>query len=428
MGMTITEKILAAHAGKKESHAGELVECKVDFVMGNDVTAPIAIKRLRENGITKVFDLDRIALVPSHFVPAKDIASAQQAKEVKEYAKEMNIKYYFEVGQGGIEHALLPELGLVLPGDVVIGADSHTCTYGALGAFSTGVGSTDLAYCMATGETWLKVPETMKFVFHGKLPKWVSSKDIILQVIGDITVDGALYRAMEFDGDTIHGLSMEARMTITNMAIEAGGKSGIISPDDVTLEYLRGRAKREFKCYYSDADAKYHSVRDYDATIMEPVVAWPWSPDNLHKVSESTHITVDQVVIGSCTNGRIEDLRIAAQILKGRKVNSNIKCIIFPATQNIWRQALKEGLIETLDAAGCIISPATCGPCLGGHMGVLASKERALTTTNRNFVGRIGHPDSEGYLASPAVAAATAITGRITHPEEIMGSKVEVTV
>ena len=419
MSMTITEKILAAHANKREVHAGDLVECKIDFAMGNDVTAPIAIKRLRENGIKTVFDKERIALVPSHFVPAKDIASAQQAKELKDYAKEMNIKYYFEVGQGGIEHALLPELGLVLPGDIVIGADSHTCTYGALGAFSTGVGSTDLAYCMATGETWLKVPETMKFVFHGKLPKWVSSKDIILQVIGDITVDGALYRAMEFDGDTIHNLSMEARMTITNMAIEAGGKSGIITPDDITLEYVNSRAKRKFKCYYGDADAKYHSVRDYDATKMEPMVAWPWSPDNLHKVSDSTHITVDQVVIGSCTNGRIEDLRIAAGILKGKKVNPNIRCIIFPATQNIWTQALKEGIIEILDDAGCIISPATCGPCLGGHMGVLASKERALTTTNRNFVGRIGHPDSEGYLASPAVAAATAITGRITHPEEI---------
>jgi len=420
MGMTITEKILAAHAGKKEAHAGELVECKVDFCMGNDVTAPIAVKRLRENGIKEVFDKERVAMVPSHFVPAKDINSAQQVQEVKDFSKEYGIKYFFEVGQGGIEHALLPENGLVLPGDIVIGADSHTCTYGALGVFSTGVGSTDLAYTMATGETWLKTPESMKFIFNGKLPKWVSSKDIILQVIGDVTVDGALYRAMEFAGDTIESLSLEARMTICNMAIEAGGKSGIIAPDAKTEDYVKSKAKRPYKFYASDPDATYCLVKEYDATKMEPVVAWPFQPDNIHTVSESSKISIDQVIIGSCTNGRIEDLRIAAGILKGRKVDKNLKVIIFPATQRIWTQALKEGLIEIFDAAGCIISPATCGPCLGGHMGILASKESAITTTNRNFVGRIGHPESKAYLASPAVAAASALTGRITHPAEVM--------
>jgi 3-isopropylmalate/(R)-2-methylmalate dehydratase large subunit len=420
MGMTITEKILAAHAGKASVTPGELVECNVDFVMGNDVTAPIAIKRLRENGIREVFDKERIALVPSHFVPAKDINSAQQVQEVKDFANEYGVKYFFEVGQGGIEHALLPENGLVLPGDIVIGADSHTCTYGAIGAFSTGVGSTDLAYCMATGMTWLKVPETMKFVFKGKLPKWVSSKDIILQVIGDIGVDGALYRAMEFEGDTISDLSVEARMTISNMAIEAGGKSGIIAPDAKTEEYVKSRAKRPYMFYQSDPDAKYCFVKEYDATKLEPVVAWPFLPDNIHKVSDSTHVKVDQVIIGSCTNGRIEDLRIAANILKGRKVDKSLKVIVYPATQAIWTMALKEGLIEIFNDAGCIISPATCGPCLGGHMGILSSKETAITTTNRNFVGRIGHPESKAYLASPAVAAASALTGRITHPAEVM--------
>jgi len=420
MGMTITEKILAAHAGKESVVPGELVECKIDFCMGNDVTAPIAVKRLRDNGIDKVFDKERVALVPSHFVPAKDINSAQQVQEVKDFAKEYGIKYFFEVGQGGIEHALLPEQGLVLPGDIVIGADSHTCTYGALGAFSTGVGSTDLAYCMATGMTWLKVPETMKFVFNGEMPKWVSSKDIILQVIGDVTVDGALYRAMEFDGSTIHNLSAEARMTICNMAIEAGGKSGIITPDATIEEYVKPRAKRPYKFYTSDSDAKYCLVKEYDATKLEPVVAWPFAPDNIHTVSESSHISVDQVIIGSCTNGRMEDLRIAASILKGRKVNKNLKVIVFPATQTIWTQALKEGLIEIFNDSGCIISPATCGPCLGGHMGILASKETAITTTNRNFVGRVGHPESKAYLASPAVAAASALTGHITHPAEVM--------
>lgn len=420
MGMTITEKILAAHAGKESVVPGELVECKIDFCMGNDVTAPIAVKRLRDNGIDKVFDKERVALVPSHFVPAKDINSAQQVQEVKDFAKEYDIKYFFEVGQGGIEHALLPEQGLVLPGDIVIGADSHTCTYGALGAFSTGVGSTDLAYCMATGMTWLKVPETMKFVFNGEMPKWVSSKDIILQVIGDVTVDGALYRAMEFDGSTIHNLSAEARMTICNMAIEAGGKSGIITTDATIEEYVKPRAKRPYKFYTSDSDAKYCLVKEYDATKLEPVVAWPFAPDNIHTVSESSHISIDQVIIGSCTNGRMEDLRIAASILKGRKVNKNLKVIVFPATQTIWTQALKEGLIEIFNDSGCIISPATCGPCLGGHMGILASKETAITTTNRNFVGRVGHPESKAYLASPAVAAASALTGYITHPAEVM--------
>ena len=422
MGMTITEKILAAHSGKTEVRPGELLECSVDFVMGNDVTAPIAIKRLRENGITDVFNKDRVALVASHFVPAKDINSAQQVQEVKDFSKEFDITHWYDAGTGGIEHALLPEKGLVLPGDIVIGADSHTCTYGALGAFSTGVGSTDLAYSMATGETWLKVPESMKFIFKGQLPKWVSSKDIILTVIGDVGVDGALYRAMEFDGDTIHNLSMEARMTITNMAIEAGGKSGIIVPDQITDDYVKPKAQRPYKMYNSDADAKYCFVKEYDSTKLEPVVACPFLPSNVKKVTELTNIHIDQVVIGSCTNGRIEDLRIAAGILKGHKIAKGMKCIIFPATQSIWTNALKEGLIEIFDASGCIISPATCGPCLGGHMGILASKESAVTTTNRNFVGRIGHPESKGYLASPAVAAASAITGRITHPAEIMGA------
>jgi len=419
MGHTITEKIIADHAGRKEVFPGELVSAKIDLAMANDVTAPLSIKTLEKYGIDKVFDKNKIALVLSHFVPAKDIKSAEQAKVVRDFAKKHEIKWFFGEGEG-IEHTLLPENGIVVPGDLVVGADSHTCTYGGIGAFSTGVGSTDLAYAMATGEIWLKVPESMKFMFYGKLNKWVSGKDLILYTIGQIGVDGALYRAMEFDGEAIRSLDISQRLTIANMAIEAGGKSGIVSPDEKTLEYVEKRAKKPYKIYQSDTDASYIESYEWDASSIEPMVAWPYLPSNVHPVSESTHINIDQAFIGSCTNGRIEDLRIAAGILKGKKVHPYTRCIVIPASKNVYLQAMHEGLIDIFIEAGCAVSTSTCGPCLGGHMGILAKGERCISTSNRNFPGRMGHPQSEAYLANPAVVAASAVMGRIAHPEEVM--------
>ncbi len=422
MGMTITEKILAAHAGKERVTPGELVNCRLDLVLANDITAPVAINEFEKLGLDRVFDPTRVVLVPDHFTPNKDIKSAEQSKRVREFARKFGIANYFEVGRMGIEHCLLPEQGLVVPGDCVIGADSHTCTYGALGAFATGVGSTDLAAGMATGECWFKVPESMKFVFHGKLRPWVTGKDLILHCIADIGVDGARYRSMEFTGDAIKALSLEGRLTMCNMAIEAGAKNGIVSPDEKTQLYIKERAKRPYRFYTSDPDAHYVEVRQYDASLIEPQVAFPHLPENARPVSEAQGVAIDQVVIGSCTNGRIEDLRIAAYILKGRKVHPNIRLIVIPGTQEIYLQALREGLLEIFVEAGGAVSTPTCGPCLGGHMGILAKGERALATTNRNFVGRMGHPESEVYLAGPAVAAASAVTGCITHPKEVVGS------
>lgn len=419
MGMTITQKILADHAGKKSVEPGELINCKVDIVLGNDVTAPVAISEFEKLGQEEVYDRDKVVLVPDHFAPNKDIKSAEQCRLMREFARSKGIKNYFEIGQMGIEHCLLPEQGLVLPGDVIIGADSHTCTYGALGAFATGVGSTDMAAAMATGEAWFKVPETIKMVYYGKLPAWVGGKDLILHTIGDIGVDGARYMAMEFTGEAITALSMDNRFTMANMAIEAGGKNGIIAPDDITEAYVRKRARRPYRFYQSDPDATYHEVREYDVSTLEPVVAFPHLPENTRRVSEAQGVKLDQVVIGSCTNGRLEDLQIAASVLKGRKVHPEMRVIVFPGTQQILLEAMRRGYIETFIEAGAIVSTPTCGPCLGGHMGILAKGERALATTNRNFVGRMGHPQSEVYLASPAVAAASAITGEITPPWQV---------
>ena len=417
--MTITEKILAAHAGVKTVSAGELINAKVDLILANDITAPIAIQEFKKTGAKHVFNKDRIALIPDHFTPQKDIKAAEQCKLLKQFSKEQDISLYFEVGRMGIEHAFLPEQGLVGPGDLVIGADSHTCTYGALGAFATGVGSTDAAAAMATGECWFKVPESMKFIYFGKLNKWVSGKDLILHTIGDIGVDGALYKAIEFEGEAIRTLPMSGRLTMCNMAIEAGGKNGIIVPDAITEEYVKGRAKRPYTLYTSDSDAHYIEIREYDCSSIPLTVACPHLPSNTKPATELSHITIDQVVVGSCTNGRIEDLRETAQILKGRKVNPNVRMIIFPATQQIYKQAMKEGLLDIFIDAEAVVSTPTCGPCLGGHMGILARGERALATTNRNFVGRMGHPESEVYLSNPAVAAATAVLGKIGTPEEL---------
>jgi len=420
MPMTITEKILAKHAGLKEVMPGQLINAKVDISLGNDITAPIAIKEFKSAGGKKVFNKNKVVLVPDHFTPNKDIKSAEQCKILREFAKEQKLTHYFEGGEVGIEHALLPEQGIVVSGDVVIGADSHTCTYGALGAFATGVGSTDLAACMITGEAWFKVPESMKFIFKGKLNKWVDGKDLILYTIGDIGVDGALYRAMEFCGSVIDRLSMDSRLSMCNMAIEAGGKNGIIVPDKITKAYVDKRAERPYKFYTSDEDAVYCDVREYDCSKIEPQVAFPNLPENTRNITDVGNISIDQVVIGSCTNGRMEDLRIAAKILRGKKVAHYMRLIVIPATPLIYKQAMEEGLFEIYLKAGAIISPPTCGPCLGGHMGILAAGERALATTNRNFVGRMGHPKSEVYLANPAVAAATAIKGRIAHPDEVV--------
>ncbi|KPJ64542.1 3-isopropylmalate dehydratase [candidate division KD3-62 bacterium DG_56] len=419
MGQTITQKILAAHAGRDQVRPGEFIIVRPDFLVANDITAPLAIKECDRMGAERVFDPDRIALVPDHYVPNRDIRSAQQAKAMRDFARAQNIKYYFEVGHMGIEHALVPDQGLVGPGDVVIGADSHTCTYGAVGAFSTGVGSTDFAAAMALGEIWLMVPESIKFELTGTLDTWVSGKDLILHIIGLIGVDGARYKAMEFAGEVIAALPMADRFTMCNMAIEAGGKSGIIAPDQTTLAYVDARAQRPYQLYASDPDAEYTEVRQIDCSKVEPTVAVPHLPENAKPVSEVRDVAIDQAVIGSCTNGRIEDLRIAAGILKGRQVDPRVRLIVIPATQEVYLQAVREGLVETFVDAGGAVSTPTCGPCLGGHMGVLAEGERAIATTNRNFVGRMGHPKSEVYLASPAVAAASAVLGRIASPKEL---------
>ena len=419
MGYTITEKILMAHTGLKKISAGQLINARVDIALGNDVTAPIAINEFKKAGGRKVFNKNKVALVLDHFTPNKDINSAQQCKFVREFAAKQKITHFYEGGNVGIEHALLPEQGIVLPGDLVIGADSHTCTYGALGAFATGVGSTDLAAAMLTGELWLKVPQSMKFIIFGSLKKWVSGKDLILHIIGRIGVDGALYKAMEFTGETISKLPMADRLSMANMAIEAGAKNGIFVPDRITEEYVKKRAKRDYKFYSSDADAVYSDIIEIDAGKIEPQVAFPHLPSNVKGISKAGKVKIDQALIGSCTNGRIEDLRIAAQILKSRKAASNVRLIIVPATPAIYKQALKEGLIEIFMNANAIISPPSCGACLGGHMGILAEGERAIATTNRNFVGRMGHTKSEVYLASPAVAAASAVLGRIASPEEL---------
>jgi len=419
MGMTITERILAAHAGLKTVAPGELVEVKVDLVLANDITAPLALKEFRKAGAKKVFDRDKVVLVPDHFAPNKDVPSAEQCRMLREFAQEQGISHYFEVGEMGIEHALLPEQGLVLPGDVVVGADSHTCTYGALGAFATGVGSTDAAAAMISGMAWFKVPKTIKFVYRGKLQPWVGGKDLILYTIKDIKVDGASYKAMEFSGEAIETLPMADRFSMCNMAIEGGGKNGIIVPDRITEEYVKGRAKRSYQFYMSDSAAHYCETREYDVSRIEPQVAFPFLPENCKGVSEVGNIPIDQAVIGSCTNGRIEDLRIAAHVLKGRKVAPYVRLIIIPATQEVYRQAMREGLFEVFLDAKAVISTPTCGPCLGGYMGVLAKGEKAIATTNRNFVGRMGHKESEVYLSNPAVAAASAVLGRIGSPKEL---------
>jgi len=418
MGMTMTQKILAAHAGLDSVKPGQLIMAKLDLVLGNDITTPVAIREFNKIGTGKVFDKEKIAIVPDHFTPNKDIKSAEQCKCCREFANEMEIKNYFEVGQMGIEHALIPEKGLAVAGDVIIGADSHTCTYGALGAFSTGVGSTDMGAGMARGEAWFKVPEAIKFEITGEMGPWVSGKDVILHIIGMIGVDGALYKSMEFSGDGLKNLTMDDRFTIANMAIEAGAKNGIFAVDEKTVEYMKEHSDRNYKIYEPDEDAEYSKVIRIDLSKIRPTVSFPHIPDNTRTIDEVGDIKIDQVVIGSCTNGRISDLRAAAKVLKGRKVNKNVRAIIFPATQKIYLDAIREGLIEIFIEAGAVVSTPTCGPCLGGHMGVLAAGERAVSTTNRNFVGRMGHPESEVYLASPAVAAASAITGRISSPEE----------
>lgn len=419
MGMTMTQKILAAHAGLDSVKAGQLIEAKLDLVLGNDVTTPVAVKEFAKIGVDKVFDKEKVAIVPDHFTPNKDIKSAEHCKLIRGFAHDKDIKNYFEVGQMGIEHCLLPEKGLVVAGDVVIGADSHTCTYGALGAFSTGVGSTDMAVGMARGVAWFKVPSALKFVLKNKPAKWVSGKDIILHIIGMIGVDGALYKSMEFAGDGLQYLSMDDRFTIANMAIEAGGKNGIFPVDEKTLEYIKEHSSKTPVVYEADEDAEYDAVYEIDLSTLRPTVAFPHLPENTKTIDEAKGLEIDQVVIGSCTNGRISDMRIAAGILNGKKINPNIRVIVLPGTQNIWLQCVEEGLAKIFVEAGCAFSTPTCGPCLGGHMGILAKGERALSTTNRNFIGRMGHPESEVYLASPAVAAASAITGKITDPEDI---------
>jgi 3-isopropylmalate/(R)-2-methylmalate dehydratase large subunit len=427
MGMTITEKILASHAGKESVSSGELINVSIDIIMGHDLSIPLAIHEMEKVGAKNVFDPNKIILVPDHFTPNKDVKAAESCKRMREFAKRQKISHYYEVGRMGIAHALLPEKGLVVPGDVIVGGDSHTCSYGALGAFATGVGSTDLAAAMLMGSLWLKVPKSRKFVYHGKLPRWVDAKDLILYTIGDIGVDGALYEAMEFVGATIENLPMSGRLTMANMAVEAGAKNGIFAVDQITEEYLRNRAQRHYTIFRSDKDAVYAGVREYDVGSIEPQVAFPHSPANVKPVREAGDITVDQVVIGSCTNGRIEDFRIAAEVLRGNKVAPYVRLLIIPATQGVYHQAMNEGLFEIVLNANGAISTPTCGPCVGGHMGVLAKGERAVSTTNRNFIGRMGHLESEVYLTNPAVAAASAVKGKIAHPEEVIrgGSKAE---
>ena len=418
--MTLVEKILAAHTDKKKVSPGEFINVRVDLILANDITAPIAIREFQRIGVDRVFDPKKVVMVPDHFVPNKDIASAEQAKLMREFCYEQGV-IYFEVGQMGIEHVLLPEQGLVLPGDIVIGADSHTCTYGALGALATGMGSTDIAAAMATGDIWMKVPPTIKLIYHGSLGEWVGGKDLILFTIGDIGVDGALYSAMEFTGEAIDALSIDGRFTMANMAIEAGAKAGIFRVDNKTQLYIKSRAKRPYMVYEPDFDAEYSQVFEYDVSAIEPQVALPHSPANTKPISQVGDIEINQAVIGSCTNGRLEDLRLAARILKRKKVHPRVRCIILPGSQQVYLDALREGLIEIFITAGAAVSTPTCGPCLGGHMGVLADGERCISTTNRNFVGRMGSPKSEVYLANPAVAAASTITGKISSPEEVMG-------
>ncbi|SHM23541.1 3-isopropylmalate dehydratase large subunit [Halanaerobium congolense] len=420
MGMTMIEKILAAHSDQDQVKPGEIVNARVDMVLGNDITAPVAVKEFNKIGVDKVFDKERIALVPDHFAPNKDIKAAEQVKVVREFAQKHDITNYFEVGQMGIEHVLLPEKGLTLPGEIIIGADSHTCTYGALGALGTGVGSTDMAAAMATGKAWFKVPPTIKIVYSGELQPHVSGKDLILYTIGKIGVDGALYKAMEFTGEAIDNLSMDGRMTMSNMAIEAGGKAGLIAADEKTEAYLKDRAQREYTVVKPDQDAEYEQVIEIDVSQITPQVAFPSLPENTKGLDEiDEKIEIHQSVIGSCTNGRIEDLRAAAEIFKGQKVHKNLRCLVFPGTQAIYKQAMHEGLFDIFIDAGVAVSTPTCGPCLGGHMGILADGERAISTTNRNFVGRMGSTGSEVYLASPAVAAASAVKGYIAGPEEV---------
>jgi len=415
----MTQKILAAHAGLSEVKAGQLIEADLDLVLGNDITSPVAINEMKKFDTQTVFDKDKIALVMDHFIPNKDIKSAENCKCCRDFACRHEISNYFDVGQMGIEHALLPEKGLVVAGDAVIGADSHTCTYGALGAFSTGVGSTDMAAGMVTGKAWFKVPSALKFELVGKPNGWVSGKDVILHIIGMIGVDGALYKSMEFTGDGIKNLTMDDRFTICNMAIEAGGKNGIFPVDDLAVQYMKDHSKRDFTVYEADPDAEYDEVYTIDLSELKPTVAFPHLPENTKTIGSFGDIPVDQSVIGSCTNGRIDDMRIAARVMKGRKVAKNVRCIVIPATQEIYLQAMREGLLEIFIEAGAIVSTPTCGPCLGGYMGILAAGERCISTTNRNFVGRMGHVDSEVYLASPAIAAASAITGKISAPEEL---------
>ncbi|SFC83210.1 3-isopropylmalate dehydratase large subunit [Clostridium uliginosum] len=417
MGMTMTQKILAAHAGLDNVKAGQLIEANLDLVLGNDITTPVAVTEFKKFKTDRVFSKSQIAIVPDHFTPNKDIKAAEQVKYIREFAHDMEIENYFEVGEMGIEHCLIPEKGLAVAGDVVIGADSHTCTYGALGAFSTGIGSTDMAAGMATGKCWFKVPSALKFVLKNKPAKWVSGKDIILHIIGMIGVDGALYKSMEFVGDGLQYLTIDDRFTMANMAIEAGGKNGIFPVDDKTTEYLKEHTTKEWKVYEADDDAEYDEVFEIDLSTLKSTVSFPHLPDNTRTIDKVGDIELDQVVIGSCTNGRMSDLRVARDIIKGKHIKKGLRCIVIPGTQKIYLQALEEGIIKDLVEAGAIFSTPTCGPCLGGHMGILAKGERALSTTNRNFVGRMGHVESEVYLASPAVAAASALTGKITDPE-----------
>ena len=417
-GATIAQKILAAHSGREQVSPGEFCDVRVDLVLANDITAPIAIKEFRRIGVPTVFDPERVVMVPDHFVPNKDIPSAEQAKMMREFAREQGVVYY-EVGQAGIEHVLLPEQGLVVPGDVVVGADSHTCTYGALGAFATGMGSTDIASAMASGEIWMRVPATMKLVYHGRTRKWVGGKDLILHTIGDIGVDGALYAAMEFHGEAIEALSMDGRFTMANMAIEAGAKVGIFLVDKKTVAYVQQRARRRYTVYAPDKDAHYERVIEYDASAIEPQVAFPHLPSNARPLSQVGEVKIDQAVIGSCTNGRLEDLEMAAEVIRWRRVHPDVRLIVIPGSQEVYLEAMRRGLIETFVRAGAAVSTPTCGPCLGGYMGVLAQGERCISTTNRNFVGRMGSPQSEVYLANPAVAAASAVLGRIAGPDEV---------
>lgn len=421
MGMTMTQKILAKHAGLPEVKAGQLIFANLDLVLGNDITSPVAVAEYSKFGYDKVFDKKKIAMVMDHFAPNKDIKAAEQCKMCREFCGEKEIENFFDVGKMGVEHAILPEKGLVTAGDVVIGADSHTCTYGALGAFSTGVGSTDMACGMATGKAWFKVPSAVKFVLKGSLNKWVTGKDVILHIIGMIGVDGALYKSMEFTGEGVKSLSVSDRLCMANMAIEAGGKNGIFPVDELTVEYLKAHGNKPYTVFEADEDAEYDAVYEIDLSEIKPTVAFPHLPENTHTVeSIEEPVKIDQVVIGSCTNGRLEDLILAAEILKGKKVADGVRCIVIPATQKIYLEAMEMGLLKTFIEAGAAVSTPTCGPCLGGHMGILAKGERAVATTNRNFVGRMGHPESEVYLASPAVAAASAVTGKISEPKEVM--------